>query len=302
MTIPFLRNLALGPSLAAEQSASDHGRNAATVSARLLRHSGFRTGVASLGILGVLVLIGQLVLGDPNATDYQNQLAPPSGKHWLGTDAMGRDMLARTVHGAQVSFRAATIIFVVTTIVGLLVGVLAGLLGSWFDQLASRICDVMLGLPSLILAMAIVGALGPGFGNLVLAMSLTGWAGSAKLARSIALEARMRPDVIAARMAGVPGIRIAIGHVLPGVSLQVLIAATLGLGEIILGLAGLSFLGLGVQPPTAEWGSMLNESRVDLMVAPWLLMGPGAGLVITVTSVTLISDALRDSADIREVR
>lgn len=267
---------------------------------RLLRHGGFRAGAIGVLLLFAVALLGPLLVGDPNATNYRNQLDPPSGVHWLGTDGNGRDLLARTVHAAGVSMQAALIVFVLTTVIGLLLGVSAGLLGGWYDTIVSRLCDVMLGLPSLVLALAIVGALGPGFGNLILAMSLTGWAGLTKLARALAIGARHRLDVVAARMAGIGRLRIALTHVLPGVLSHTLIAATLGFGETILALAGLSFLGLGVQPPTAEWGSMLNESRMDLMVAPWLLIGPGIGLILAVTSVTLISDALRDCADVSE--
>jgi ABC-type dipeptide/oligopeptide/nickel transport system permease subunit len=130
-----------------------------------------------------------------------------------------------------------------------------------------------------------------------MAMAATGWAGLAKLARAYTLGARTRPDVIAARMAGIRMYRIAAGLVLPGVLAQTLIAATLLLGDTILALAGLSFLGLGVQPPTAEWGTMLNDARSNLTIAPWLLIGPGLGIIVAVTAATLISDALRDCTD-----
>ena len=265
---------------------------------RLGRHLGFRVAVVIMIVLALVALVGPAVVGHPDLTNYRDQLAAPSSAHWLGTDGTGRDSLARTVAGARVSFEAALIVFAVHVMVGMALGVAAGLVGGWLDTVISRITDVLLGLPALVLSLAIVGALGPGFGNLVLAMSVTGWAGLAKLARSLSLHARHRLDVIAARMAGIGPGRIALTHVLPGVFAQVLIAATLGLGETILGLAGLSFLGLGVQPPAAEWGSMLNESRLFLTVAPWLLLGPGVGLILTVTSVTLLSDALRDCSDL----
>lgn len=264
---------------------------------RLWRHRGFLVGLTLMVILVLTALIGPHLVGDPHATDYKNQFAGPSSAHWLGTDNAGRDSLARTVIGAGVSYRAALIVFVLHMVIGITLGVLAGLLGGWVDTVISRVCDVMLGLPSLVIALAIVGALGPGFGNLVLAMSVTGWAGLAKLYRTLSLQARHRLDVVTARLAGVSEWRIAATHVLPGVFSQSLIAATLGLGETILGLAGLSFLGLGVQPPTPEWGSMLNDSKSQLATAPWLLIGPGVGLILTVTSVTLISDALRDCAE-----
>lgn len=268
--------------------------------ARLRTHRGFQVGASGVLLLFAIAVLGPLLVGDPNATDYRNQLAAPSSAHLLGTDGNGRDLLARTVYAAGVSTQAALLVFAVTTVIGLLLGVSSGLIGGWYDTLVCRLCDVMLGLPSLVLALAIVGALGPGFGNLILAMTVTGWAGLTKLARTLSLGARHRLDVVVAQMAGIGRTRIALTHVLPGVCSHTLIAATLGFGETILALAGLSFLGLGVQPPTAEWGSMLNEGRMDLMVAPWLLIGPGIGLVLAVASVTLISDALRDCADVTE--
>lgn len=268
---------------------------------RLLRHRGFLAGCGGVVILAVAALVGPVLVGDPNAAHYTQQLSPPSWAHWLGTDANGRDMVARTVYGARTSFQAALLVFAITTVIGVGVGVPAGLLGGVWDTVVSRAGDVMLGLPGLVMALAIVGALGPGFTNLVLAMTVTGWAGLARISRSLALGSRHRLDVLAARMAGVGEVRIIGGHILPSVASHCLIAATVGLGQTILGLAGLSFLGLGVQPPTAEWGSMLNEARSDLDAAPWLLLGPGLGLVVAVTSVTVLSDALRDCADVGEV-
>lgn len=274
-------------------------RSQTTLTRRLFGHQGFRIGCCGVVVLVALTLIGPLLVGDPDTTHYTRQLTPPSPDHWLGTDSNGRDMVARTTHGARASFEAALIVFTVTTMIGIGVGVPAGLLGGWLDTVVCRSCDVLLGLPSVIMALAVVGALGPGFANLVLAMTVTGWAGLARLSRALAISSRHRSDVLAARMAGVGKGRIVLGHVLPGVIAHCLISATLGLGETILGLASLSFLGLGVQPPTAEWGSMLNEARMDLGDAPWLLLGPGLGLIIAVTSVTMISDALRDCIDVK---
>lgn len=268
---------------------------------RLVAHRGFLIGCCGVALLTATAVIGPFLVSDPNAAHYTEQLVPPSAQHWLGTDANGRDMLARTVHGGRTSVEAALIVFIITTSVGIAVGAPAGLLGGVWDTLVCRACDVMLGLPALVMALAIVGALGPGFGNLVLAMSLTGWAGLARLSRALAITSRHRLDVLAARMAGVGEGRIVCGHVLPGIVSHCLISATLGFGETILGLAGLSFLGLGVQPPTAEWGSMLNEARMDLDAAPWLLLGPGLGLIVAATSITMISDALRDCVDVSHV-
>jgi ABC-type dipeptide/oligopeptide/nickel transport system permease subunit len=263
----------------------------------LLRHRGFQVGAACAVLVAVVTLIGPLVTGDPDVPDYRDQLAAPGAAHLLGTDGAGRDVLARTVSAAGTSLGAALLVFTLTTVLGLAVGVLAGLAGGLVDTVLNRIVDVLLGLPALIITLAIVGALGPGFGNLVLAMSISGWAGLAKLARAHTLGSANRPDVVAARMAGAGTLRVAAGHILPGATTQVLIAATLNIGEIVLALAGLSFLGLGAQPPAAEWGAMLAESRESLAVAPWLLIGPGLGLVLTLSAATLASDALRDVTD-----
>ncbi len=278
-------------------TATDAFVATADLGPRLRRHRGFVTGAVLAMLLLLLAFIGPWIADGPNLTDYAHQLAGPSARHWLGTDGAGRDEFARTVAGARSSLGAALLVFVLSTAVGVTVGVAAGLVGGLLDAALSRLIELLLGLPSLVLGLAVVGALGPGFGHLVLALTVTGWAGLAKLARSFTLGSRIRPDVIAARMAGIGGIRIAVGHVLPGVLGQALVAATVLLGDTILGLAGLSFLGLGVQPPTAEWGSMLNDSRLDLTIAPWLLIGPGIGIVLAVTAATLLSDGLRDCTD-----
>lgn len=264
---------------------------------RLTTHGGGRIGL-SIGfvLLGVATL-GSRFTADPDIPDYKNQLAPPSSAHLLGTDPAGRDLLARTFAGAQTSLGAALLVTVIVTVIGLAVGVVAGSAGGVVDSVLSRAIDVILGLPGLVLTLALIGVLGPSFGNLVLAMAATGWAGLAKLARAHTLGASQRPDVIAARMAGAGPVRIAFGHVLPGAVSLVLVAATLRLGETVVGLAGLSFLGLGAQPPTAEWGNMLADARQTLAVAPFQLIGPGVGLALTVLAATLISDALRDVSE-----
>lgn len=263
----------------------------------LVRHPAGRIGLAIGVLLVATAVVGPLLTADPNATDYTAKLAPPSGEHWLGTDAAGRDLLARTVNGARVTLGAAATVFALISVIGLVVGMIAGLAGGWVDTILSRLIDVLLGLPSLILALAIVGALGPSLRNMILAMTFSGWAYLARLARSHVLGANDRPDVVAARMAGVPKVRRAFGHVLPGVTAQVMIAATLELSSIILGLSALSFLGLGVQPPTPEWGQMIAESRFAVTEMPTIVLGPGLGVILSVAAVVLVSEALRDVLD-----
>lgn len=261
---------------------------------------GGRVALVLLAFLVLVAVFGPLLTVDPNEPDYANKLASPSADHWLGTDRAGRDLLARSVAGARASLGAAVLVMVIVTAIGLVVGVLAGATGGAVDAVLSRVIDVMLGFPSLVLTLAIVAMLGPSFVNLVVAMSLTGWAGLAKLARAYTQTARYRPDVQAARMAGAGQVRTALGHVLPGAFAIVLVASTVRMGSTVVELAGLSFLGLGAQPPTAEWGSMLNDSRQTLASAPFQLIGPGIGLTLTVLAATLLSDALRDVGDLQE--
>jgi ABC-type dipeptide/oligopeptide/nickel transport system permease subunit len=263
----------------------------------LFRHPAGRLGCVLAVVLIGIAIFGPTFTGDPNETRYAEKLERPSAEHLLGTDQAGRDQLARVVFGARTTLGAAFIVFVLVSVIGLLVGTIAGLAGGWVDGLLSRLIDVLLGLPSLILALAIVGALGPSLRNMILALTFSGWAYLARLARSHVLGANDRPDMVAARMAGVGPVRRAFGHVLPGVTSQVMIAATLELSSIILGLSALSFLGLGVQPPTAEWGRMISESRFAVTEMPVLALGPGVGVILSVASAVLISEALRDVID-----
>jgi nickel transport system permease protein len=260
----------------------------------LLRHSGARVGLALAGLLVLLAVLGPLITVDPDVPDYGAKLLPPSADHWLGTDAAGRDLLSRSLSGARQSLGAALLVTALATFVGLAVGVVAGTAGGPLDTALTRVTDVLLGLPGLVLTLAVVGALGPGAAELVLALAATAWAAPARLARAATHGARARPDVLAARMAGAGTARVAVTHVLPAALGQVLVAATLGLGEVVLALAALSFLGLGAQPPTAEWGTMLAGARDTLSVAPWQLLGPCTGIVLTVLAATLVSEGLRD--------
>lgn len=289
----------LNPLLRPGTSTTDAPEIAVTAGAwrRLVARTDARVGLVLAGALVLLALAGPLFTADPNLPGYTDQLQPPGDGHLLGTDGAGRDLLARTVAGARTSLGAALLITGLTAGVGLLVGVVAGVTGGVVDVVLARVVDVLLGLPGLVLTLALVGLLGPSFGNLVLAMSLTGWAGMARLARAYARTSVTRPDVLAARMAGAGELRIAVGHVLPGAAAQVLVVATLGVGEVVLALAGLSFLGLGAQPPTAEWGTMLAGARETLAYAPWQIIGPATGLVATVLAATLLSEALRDVTD-----
>ncbi len=263
----------------------------------LLRHGEFRAGAIIAVVLFAIAVFGASIARNPNAVDYAEQLVAPSRHHLLGTDGAGRDLLARTIAGIRTSLGAAVLVMVLTSAIGLIVGGVAAFIGGPIDALLSRLIDVMLGLPSQVVALAIVGALGVGERNLILAVTVTSWAELARLSRSIVLDSRSRLDIAAARMAGIRPLRIFTGHVLPGQIAQTLVISASGFGSTVLTLAGLSFLGLGAQPPTAELGQMLADSRGDLGIAPWLLIGPGVALVATMAAALLIGDSLRDALD-----
>lgn len=247
-----------------------------------------------LGFVALVAAVGPLIVPDPTTPDYLNTLAPPGPGHPLGTDDAGRDLLGYTVWGARASLGAALLVTLLTATIGLVIGVVSGCVGGLFDTVVSRVIDILLGLPGLVVALAIVGLLGPGMGNLILAMSVTGWAAMARIARSVSRQRMLTGDVVAAKMAGSSPLRVAVEHVLPAVAGSVAVVATLGIGEVVIAIAGLSFLGLGVQPPTPEWGAMLADSRQTLSYAPWQIIGPGVALVTTVLAATTLSEALRE--------
>lgn len=258
-------------------------------------HSGTgRTGLALGGLLVLVLCAGLVSPADPNAVAIDEQFLAPGPAHLLGTDAYGRDQLARLAAGGLSSLSAAALVLALSMSAALLLGVVSGLVGGVLDAVLMRVNDVLLSIPSIVLAMAVIGALGPGFVQLVSALSVAYVATFTRLARAFTLTCRQREDIIAARLAGVPWWTVVRGHVVPGVAAQLLVVSTLTLGDIVISIAGLSFLGLGIQPPTAEWGSMLAESQGAFPVAPWLLIAPAAAILITAAAVNLVADALRE--------
>lgn len=265
---------------------------------QLLAHKAARLGLAIALLLALIVLTGPLlVTQDPNAPNYEAKLAAPSAAHLLGTDQVGRDQLARLVDGGTRSLGAALLVLSAVFVIGLFVGIVAGMAGGAIDSVIMRFVDLLMAFPGMVLAIAVVGTLGPGFQNLLLALIISWWAYYARLTRSLVLTDRQRPDVIAARLAGIGWSRIIWGHIAPGVVTQLLVVATLDLGGMIAAISGLSFLGLGVQPPLAEWGAMLSDARFYFTIAPWLLLGPATLICLSVVAANLIGNALRDSLD-----
>lgn len=265
---------------------------------RLFAHRSARVGVIVAGLLIALTLFLPVISSNQaDRINLEEKLSAPGSQHVLGTDQYGRDQLVRIATGGRRSLGAAFLVLGGTVLVSLAVGITAGMIGGIVDAVAMRMVDVLLAVPPLVLALAIVGVLGIGFQNLMLALILSFFAYYARLARSYVRLAHERPDIIVARLAGVSWARIVSGHIVPGVIAQLVVVATLDLGGIITGIAGLSFLGLGVQPPDAEWGAMLAESRLFFTTAPWLLLAPGVAILLAIMSANLIGNALRDAAD-----
>jgi ABC-type dipeptide/oligopeptide/nickel transport system permease subunit len=262
---------------------------------RIWEHPQARFSLILGGFLLCIVIIGPFMYRiDPNKPDYGNKLSPPNASHILGTDQAGRDQLARLMEGGLRSLGAALLVLVMVSGVGLIIGLIAGMSGGWFDALAMRLVDMMMALPGMVMAIAVVGVLGPGFLNLLIALVISSWAYYARLTRSYVLTARQRQDVISARLAGIGWGRIIFSHILPGVLTQLVVIVTLNLGSMIAWISGLSFLGLGIQPPKAEWGAMLSGSRFYFTFAPWLLAGPAVCIFLSVISANLLGNALRD--------
>jgi ABC-type dipeptide/oligopeptide/nickel transport system permease subunit len=262
---------------------------------RFARHPSARLGLTLSVMLLTMAVFGPILAPqEPNWPRYDQTLQAPSAAHWLGTDSTGRDVLSRILDGAHRSLGAALLISFSLFGIGLLAGSAAAYFGGFFELLVMRIVDLLMALPGLVIAFAIIGVLGAGFQNLLFALVVADWAYYARLARSYVLRARQRPDVIAARLAGISDRRILLGHIIPGAAVQLAIVTSVGLGNIVAAISGFSFLGFGVQPPYAEWGAMLSESRLYFPIAPWLLLAPAAMILLSVTASNLVAEGLRD--------
>ncbi len=231
---------------------------------------------------------------DPNMISLGNSLKPPSPEHWFGTDQLGRDMFARVVWGSRVSLMIAFCAVAIAGLAGGLFGIAAGFLGGMFDSIAMRLVDIQLALPAVILALVLVGAVGFSMFNLIVILSLAHWARFARVTRSEALSLKERDFVLLARLAGASKLRMILKHISPNVVSTFIVLVTLDVGIVIILEASLSFLGLGVQPPTASWGSMIADGRGYLETAWWICAFPGVTLMVAVLSCNLLGDALRD--------
>jgi peptide/nickel transport system permease protein len=254
---------------------------------------GFAIAVAVV-LLAVAFFPSAFAPYDPNAISLSNTLKPPSSAHPFGTDQLGRDLLTRAIYGSQVSLFVAFCAVLIAGIGGGLAGVAAGYLGGWVDAVIMSLADIQLALPAVILALVLVGAIGFSIVNLIVVLSLANWARFARVTRSEALSLRQRDFVLLARLADASALRIMFSHIVPNVINTFIVLATLDVGIIIILEATLSFLGLGVQPPTPSWGAMIADGRGYLETAWWICTFPGLVLMSAVLSANLLGDALRD--------
>jgi ABC-type dipeptide/oligopeptide/nickel transport system permease subunit len=258
-------------------------------------------GVASLIVLAIIasstLLAPWLTLYDPLAMDYENQLLAPSFAHPFGTDLFGRDVFSRVLHGARISLSVGLLAALLAALPGLLLGLLSGYYGGWFDQVVMRLTDLALAFPSLILALGIVAILEPGLVNVTIAVGVAGIPGYVRLVRGSVLSVKEALYIEAAQAIGCRDRRIILRHVLPNVLASVLVLVTMDVAWAILRATSLSFLGLGAQPPTPEWGAMIDEGREFLRRAPWVSLAPSAVMMLTVLSLNLVGDTLRDVMD-----
>lgn len=249
-------------------------------------------------ILMVLAVFGPVIVPfDPNDIDLARRLLPPDTAHWLGTDHLGRDILSRLIAGTRVSLGSVVIALSSIIILGILVGGTAGYLGGRADQIIMRVTDIFMTFPTLVLALFMIGMLGTGIVNVIVAIALSHWAWYARIVRAIVMSLRNREYILASRLAGAGRIRIFVEHLLPATLSQLLVLATLDIGHIMLHVAGLSFLGLGVTPPTAEWGVMINDARQYIWTNPLLMLWPGLALFLSVMAFNVIGDKVRDRLD-----
>lgn len=257
-----------------------------------------RAGAVIVVFAVVAALAGPLLTPfDPAAQDLALRLAGPSVAHPFGLDELGRDILARVLAGARISFLVGLTVVSVSASLGTLLGAVAGYFGGAIDDLISRIVDVLMAFPGLLLAIALVAVLGPSLGNVLFALTMIGWVGYARLVRGQVLRAREFEYVQAARAVGAHTWRILWRHVIPTAMPAVVVQATLGMAGAIIGEAALSFLGLGVQPPTPSWGTMLNGGRAHLLDAPHLTIFPGMAIALLVLGLNFLGDGLRDATD-----
>lgn len=252
-----------------------------------------------LMVWALMALVGPWLSLQPDRIDLETILHGPEATAWLGYDDLGRSVGDRLLMGARTSFVVAVSVVVLSLLVGASVGATSAYIGGRWDHFTVRVIDLFLAFPGILLAIALAGVMGPGIDNVVIALAVVGWVGFARLTRSQVLALREHEHVTAARAMGVPGWRIVLRHLLPLAVAPLIVEASFGIAAVVVAEAGLSFLGLGVQPPAASWGSMIRDGTRYMLVAPHLVLAPGLALLLVVLAANLAGDWLRDRLDVR---
>lgn len=249
-----------------------------------------------------IALFAGLLPLHPDAIMLEKILIPPGEQAWLGYDDLGRSIAERLIMGARISFMVAFCVVSISFVLGTIVGVMAAWFGGWWDKVTVLVIDIFIAFPGILLAIALSGLLGPGIMNAVVALSVVGWVGFARLARAQTLTMKHREHVIAAQALGTETVQIALIHILPLIIAPLVVEATFAIAGTVIAEASLSFLGLGVQPPNPSWGSMIRDGTRFMLVAPHMVLAPGMAILLVVLSINLLGDDLRDRMDIRSRR
>ena len=255
--------------------------------------------IVVLALFAVSLLAPWIAPYDPSAIDLKQVLAPPSAAHPFGTDQLGRDVLSRMIWGARISLKVGFVATGIAMLIGTILGALSGYYGRWVDAVIMRFVDIMLCFPTFFLILAVIAILEPSIWNIMIVIGLTGWMGITRLVRADFISLKERDFVAAARVIGAGDLRIIFVHILPNAMASVLVATTLGIAGAILTESALSFLGIGVQPPTPSWGNILTAGKDNIDIAWWLSLYPGLAILITVLGYNLLGEGIRDSLDPR---
>ena len=267
---------------------------------RLLRHRLGTVGLTIIVLLCLMAIFAPLIAPhSPYDQDLYAVLSPPSARHWLGTDNLGRDLLSRIIYGTRVSLTVGIVSTVLSSVVGVSVGLVAGFKGGWVDSVIMRVTDAFLCFPPLIFILVLAASLGPGVRNVIISFALFGWTGFARIMRGQVLLVRELSFIEASRSAGVPAFRLMWRHVLPNALTPIIVAASITVGAAILVEAGVSFIGVGAQPPTATWGGELRVGFTYLQTVPLFSLAPGLMISLAVVAFNFVGDALRDALDPR---
>jgi peptide/nickel transport system permease protein len=261
-----------------------------------------------LALMGSMIVAALFILSflspwlapcDPIKIDLKNILASPSAQHWFGTDQLGRDVLSRMIWGAGISLKVGFVATGIAVMIGTILGAVAGYYGKWIDAVIMRFVDIMLCFPTFFLILAVIAFLEPSIWNIMIIIGVTGWMGITRLVRADFISLKERDFVLAARAIGASDMRIIFFHILPNAMTSILVAATLGVAGAILTESALSFLGIGVQPPTPSWGNILTAGKDNIDIAWWLSLYPGLAILLTVLGYNLLGEGIRDALDPR---